>query len=270
MTLIIGIKCRDGIVMGADGAATFEALGQHTIRQETTKLDILENRVIVGVSGPIGLGQRIKAEIQSLWTDSKLGLGTQKPTEAMKIIREALWQKHIGPELKVAQEAAGAIGQPLALQSALVHTVVCVPLKGIPRLFQFNQQGAPEEATDTLPFVAIGSGQFIADPFLAFLRRIFWRDCLPTVNDGIFTTLWALDHAIQTNPGGVSDPKQVMILEKTQNFSQANPTNQMWKARQLQEAEFQEHMVAIKAHEDNIADFHKINGDNQPQLPQPS
>lgn len=43
MTLIIGIKCRDGIVMGADGAATFEALGQHTIRQETTKLDILEN-----------------------------------------------------------------------------------------------------------------------------------------------------------------------------------------------------------------------------------
>lgn len=252
MTLIIGIKCRDGVVVGADGAATFQAMGQSTIRQETTKLDILENRVIVGVSGPIGLGQRIKAEIKSLWTDSKLGFGEQKPTEAMKTIRDTLWQKHIGPELKIAQEAAGAIGQPLALQSALVQTVVCLPLKGVPCLFQFDQQGAPEEATDTLPFVAIGSGQFIADPFLAFLRRIFWRDCLPTVNDGIFTTLWALDHAIQTNPGGVSDPKQVMILERTQKVPQANPTNQIWKARQLQETEFQEHMEAIKAHEPHI------------------
>ncbi len=38
MTLIIGIKCSDGIVMGADGAATFATLGQPTIRQETKKL----------------------------------------------------------------------------------------------------------------------------------------------------------------------------------------------------------------------------------------
>jgi 20S proteasome alpha/beta subunit len=40
MTLIIGIKCSDGIVMGADGAATFGSLGQQTIRQGTKKLEV--------------------------------------------------------------------------------------------------------------------------------------------------------------------------------------------------------------------------------------
>jgi ATP-dependent protease HslVU (ClpYQ) peptidase subunit len=84
MTLIVGIKCRNGIVMGADGAATLGALGQQTIRQETEKLDILENRIIVGVSGPVGLGQRIRAEIHTLWTDSRVRLVDKKPEEAME------------------------------------------------------------------------------------------------------------------------------------------------------------------------------------------
>ncbi len=261
MTLIIGIKCSDGIVMGADGAATFGSLGQQTIRQETKKLDIIENRVIVGTSGPIGLGQRIKSEIQALWTDGRQNLGAQKPAEAMRIVREALWQKHLNLEMQVAQVTAGVIGQQLALQSALSQTVVCLPLNGVSRLIQFDHQGAPEEAMDTLPFVAIGSGQSIADPFLAFLRRLFWCDCLPTLNDGIFSTLWTLEHAIKTNPGGVSDPKQIIVLEKAQNYSPRNPTNQMWKPRELQEEEFLEHMEAIKAHEEHLIDFHKLTPD---------
>src|SRR5258708_11048106 len=179
MTLIIGIKCSDGIVMGADGAATFGSLGQQTIRQETKKLDIIENRVIVGTSGPIGLGQRIKSEIQALWTDGRQNLGAQKPAEAMRIVREALWQKHLNLEMQVAQVTAGVIGQQLALQIALSQTVVCLPLNGVSRLIQFDHQGPPEEAMITLPFVAIGSGQSIADPFLAFLRRLLSVHCLP-------------------------------------------------------------------------------------------
>jgi len=269
MTLIIGIKCKDGIVMGADGAATFAAVGQPTIRQETTKLDILENRVIVGVSGSIGLGQRIKAEIQALWNDNntRTRLGEQKAAEAMKIIREAIWQKILGPEMEVARVSAGVVGQQLALQSALASTILCLPLKGWPHLFQFDHQGAPEEATETLPFVSIGSGQSIADPFLAFLRRIFWRDCLPTLSDGIFSTLWALDHAIQTHPGGVADPKQVVVLEKNANFSPTNPANNMWKARQLAQEEFEEHMESVKEHEKYIADFHTLGESVRQDIP---
>jgi 20S proteasome alpha/beta subunit len=249
MTLIIGIKCSDGIVMGADGAATYAALGQSTIRQETKKLEIFENCVIVGVAGPIGLGQRIRAEIQALWVDGEVKLQDQKSAEVMRIIRGVIWNKHIGPEMQVAHIAASVIGPQLAQQSAIASTVVGLPLQESSSLIQFDHQGAPEEASATLPFVAIGSGQPIADPFLAFLRRLFWPDRLPTLNDGIFSTLWTLQHAIQTNPGGVSGPKQIMILEKKNN---------VWKARELQEAELYEHEEAIQAHEKQLIDFHKL------------
>lgn len=65
MTLIVGIKCDDGIVLGADGAATLGVMGQSTVRQATKKLDILKESVVVGVSGPVGLAQRIRGEIET-------------------------------------------------------------------------------------------------------------------------------------------------------------------------------------------------------------
>ena len=89
MTLIVGIKCSDGIVVGADGAATFGAMGQQTIRQSARKLNILSHRIIVGVSGPIGLGQRINGRISALYSDGKLA--GKNPVEAMTIIRAAIW-----------------------------------------------------------------------------------------------------------------------------------------------------------------------------------
>jgi 20S proteasome alpha/beta subunit len=271
MTLIIGIKCSNGIVMGADGAATLAVLGQPTIRQETTKLDIVENRVIVGVSGPVGLGQRIRAEIQTLWKDGKLT--NKKPVEAMKIMREALWEKHLGPELHIGESAKGAIG-PLAVQGVLTSTLVALPLHDgsapSPSLIQFDYQGAPEEATDSLPFVSIGSGQQIADPFLAFLRRIFWQKGSPTVQDGIFTVLWTLEHAIQTNPGGVAEPKQLVILENVEKAPKATPN---WRPRQVPSEEFEEHIEAIRAHEESLRDFHRLGSgtvreDMRPPSPQ--
>ena len=48
----------------------------------------------------------------------------------------------------------------------------------------------------------MGSGQPITDPFLALMRSIFWGDGLPTVQDGTFAVTWALEHAIEVNPGG--------------------------------------------------------------------
>lgn len=55
MALIVGIKCKDGIVMGSDGAATLRTMGQSTIIQPTKKLEIISNSIVLGVSGPIGV-----------------------------------------------------------------------------------------------------------------------------------------------------------------------------------------------------------------------
>jgi 20S proteasome alpha/beta subunit len=55
VTLIIGILCSDGIVVGADGAASLVAMGNMTAQQPVKKLSLLHKCMIVGVSGPISL-----------------------------------------------------------------------------------------------------------------------------------------------------------------------------------------------------------------------
>jgi hypothetical protein len=232
MTLIVGIKCEEGIVLGADGAATFGVMGQTTIRQATKKLDIMEGCVVIGVSGPIGLGQRIRGDVQTLWQEKKLG--GRKPHEAMTILRGALLG-HVTPEMQMAQLSRNVIGQ-VGITSALCATIIALPVAKHASLFQFDQNCSPEEATENLPFVSIGSGQPIADPFLAFIRRIFWPNRLPKIGEGILATTWTLSHAIATSPGGVSDPTQIVLLEQVKGD---------WRARELEHQELQEHKQAV-------------------------
>lgn len=243
MTLIVGIKCSDGIVLGADGAATLGVMGQTTARQTAKKLNILFGSVVLGVSGPVGLAQRFEAEIEALW-DSKKFSG-KKPHEAAVIIREVLW-RHVEPEIKAARTAMTLISPAVAAQSAICSAVVALPISKSPCLFQFNQQCSPEQATEQLPFVAIGSGQTIADPFLAFIRRIFWPDKSPTIGDGIFAAVWTARHAIQTAPGGIGDPIQIITIKQ----SQGN-----WCANELAPQELQEHEEAVRAAEVALSRF---------------
>lgn len=245
MTLIVGIKCEDGLVLGADGAATLGVMGRPTVRQAIRKLEILEESIVLGVSGPVGLAQMFRGEIVGLWESKKLsGL---RPHEAMATIRDAFW-KHVARELQAAHLAANVIGPGPASESAICATIVALPVSKVPCLFQFNQQCSPEEATSNLPFVSIGIGQPIADPFLAFLRRVFWAKRLPTLAEGVFATLWTLKHAIDTAPGGISEPTQLVVLEKK---------GEIWRGRELQEEDQQEHREAIDAAEQCLANYRK-------------
>ena len=260
MTLIVGIKCEAGVVLAADGAATLGALGHTTVRQETKKLEIIEDCIVVGTSGPVGLGQRIRGEIRSLWNNKAL-LG-KEPYQAMAAMRAAFWQ-HVQPELQAAAVSQQVIGGNVAAQSAICSSLVALPLGKNPCLFQFDQQCAPEEATGKLLFVAIGSGQQIADPFLAFVRRIFWPERIPTVEEGVFAALWTLSHAITTNAGGISLPVQIIVLDGALKL----------KAHELQKEELQEHEEAISYAEKCLANFresfHKKEGDASLSPPKP-
>ena len=48
MTALVGIYCKDGIVIGADSAATSTTGGgQRTIEQPVMKIDIIDDRIII-------------------------------------------------------------------------------------------------------------------------------------------------------------------------------------------------------------------------------
>jgi len=248
MTLIVAVKCRDGIVVGADGAATLGSMGQMTVRQPVKKLGIISDEVIVGVSGHVGLGQRLAGTMTELYQASAFVQNGKPlpPHLVMTLIRENFW-KHINLEMQVAQVAQKLVGQS-ALNNALNAAVVAMPVAGQGCLFQFDPQGAPEEATENLPFIAIGSGQNTADPFLAFLRRNFWSDGLPSLADGTFAAYWTLEYAIKGAPGGISDPIQIITLSRGKKG---------WLAEELSNSDLQEHRQSVATAEQSLRDFRK-------------
>ncbi len=257
MTLIIGIISEEGVVVASDGAATFGSMGNVTITQHTKKLQIIDGKIIVGVSGPVGLGQRMTDEIDKMWTAGNLS--GKDPMESMVLISENL-RKHIMPEIRIAREAQSAIGN-VALQSALSSTLIALPVQHKISLFQFDHQGAPEAATPTLPFVSIGSGQASADPFLGFIRRVFWGDgpC-PSLNHAVFAAVWTLKQCIDTSTGGVSYPIQVATLTRDAKSE---------VAIFYEDADLDEHKQAIEEFEKKLGDSTNDISSEEKALPIP-
>jgi hypothetical protein len=244
MTLIIGILCTDGIVVGSDSEATYGTMGQRTIRQEDfSKLQVIcDDKAIIGVSGPVGLAQRIAGEIERMYVAKEI---VGKPFEAMASVRLNIWNKHISPEMQVAAVARNAIG-PVANDSAICATLLAIPVGGEACLFLFDQQGAPEQAKDNIMFYAIGSGELSADPFLAFLRRTFWKGRKPSLQDGIFTALWTLEYVIQSDPGGVGGQPRICVLEMKGHD---------WVARHMQDPELAEQRQIVATAEEHLRGF---------------
>ena len=231
MTLIIGYKCSDGVVVGADSGATMGdyVSGLRTIMQSVTKLHIAGGKAIVGVSGPVGLGQLFFDSVDNIHNDFR---DLDAPTICRKLREE--FQKDATIALRMAGLATSVIGAQAQI-SAITTTLVALAARNEPHLIQFDCQCNPEMATTDLPFVSIGSGQIIADPFLAFLRRIFWKDSLPPISEGTFAVVWTLEHAIATAPGGIEGPINLGVLkiEGTQPVARLLSNDELQEHREV-------------------------------------
>ena len=229
-------------MIGADGAATLgeAASGQNTVIQPVTKLQIISDRTIMGVSGPVGLGQLYCDSVKR--ASHKLGKGS------LPNIQRGLQQALANDVEQAVQKSQlwARTGAPNAVMLAVTSSLVAISVEGRPELIQCNQVGQTEAATDDLPYVSIGSGQRLADPFLAFLRRVFWSDAPPRLGQGILAVVWTLTHAVKVATGGVSEPIQVMTLTN----EGGKPT-----ADVLPDHELQDHRQSVASAERYLANF---------------
>ena len=62
MTAIVGVLCRDGVVVGSDSASTsitgFGQMVMKTIETPSKKINVINDRLIVSGTGEVGLHQR--------------------------------------------------------------------------------------------------------------------------------------------------------------------------------------------------------------------
>lgn len=241
--------------MGADSAATLGSMGIRTIIQPTTKLSVVDEKFIFGFSGMVGLSQLLLDRASTTCgTIQNLGLPAM-----CRNLRDSFLQD-VNISFQVASLARNVVGN-LAAENIASQTLIALAVQGQPELIQFDYQCHPEWTTDDLPFVSIGSGQGIADPFLAWIRFVFWRNRLPTLAEGRFAVYWTLSHAIRLAPGGIGPPIQMAALEKT-----TGPC----VARELSEPELKEHEVAITEYENAIEQLFQVQTPPSSPPPPPS
>jgi hypothetical protein len=231
VTAIIGILCTDGVVIAADSAATFAAGRQRTIEQPFDKIEIIQGSVIIAGTGPIGMGQRFCACVETAWQQQK----KNSSLEIAKAFTAAGVKDFAATSAPQGEYGAlvayGAAGRPQLAELALLD-------------FQ------PELKSAKLWYASMGSGQMITDPLLALMREVFWSDGPPPLQDGIFAATWVLQHAIAVNPGGVGEPLRIAVLER------AN-TGGHYHARFLSDEEIAPHKENVSAAKEHLRDFKK-------------
>lgn len=226
MTILIGVLCQDGVVIGADSASTSVVGELRTTEQPTLKIDILCNgKVIVAHTGAVGLAQRFRAVVESSWAPDG---PTADCISSCKLL---------------TARAIADFRSTLAAYQNSYGALVAFPCAGKMHLCEFGASDfQPEQKTEHYWYVAMGSGQVIIDPFLALMRKVFWRNGRPSRQDGIFAVTWALRHAIDVNAGGINGPMNIAVLYEE---------NGKTIARLLEPAELDSHernVIGIEEH----------------------
>ena len=236
----MGIKCREGIVIGADSVTTFGS----AIEQEVDdKIKTIDTDVLVASAGAVGLGQIVFGKLEMHWEEVR---ARKEVVSARNQISALMWDE-IKPALQRAADAEALIGGRI-VESLACSFMVAFPIKDSHILLVYDESSQSLEVTYSSPFFTIGSGSFQADPFLAFVKRIFWSDSVPkTLADGVFCVLWTLDHVSRVNAGlGVGGRPHVFVLRKD---------GSSWQAAKLSQDYIAEQLVSIESAEDSLRAF---------------
>ena len=232
MTVLVGALCKDGVVIGSDSSATF---GPHqnfsTIEQPTDKTFVIEADVLLAGTGSVGLGQRFSAVVS----------GIRKQPD---------WDSRTEIE-KGKLFSAGGLSEfsQTFLKPGQYGSLVAYEARGKLHLCEFAiQDFQPEWKTAKLWFASMGSGQTIVDPFLGLMRRVFFPSDQPTLAEGLFLVTWALEHAIDVNPGGINAPIQLGVL----TIENGQPI-----ARLLESSELEDHRANVQSAEAHLANYTK-------------
>lgn len=233
MTLIIGVLCDDGVVVGADSIATF---GSEIEQEVSYKIEIYEEDIAIATSGDVGVSQLLKQQLGPRWHEIKLCTDV---LDVKNLISSEMW-KQIEPAVNRAKFAQAGFGG--------CETIVALPVNGVPKLLHFGTLSDPFEINADTPFISIGSGRRQADPFLAFIKRLFWHDSTPaSVLDGIFGIVWTLQHVSRVNAGlGIGGRHRIAVLQRP---------NASWIAEMLSEPHLMEYVQAIDETEGALRDY---------------
>ena len=127
------------------------------------------------------------------------------------------------------------------------NTILAYVHGGSHHCCMFEGQLQPRLLDEHHYYAALGSGKLSADPFLRFLADVFCPNGRPRLREAVFLATWAVQHVIDTNPGGVAGPIRVATLD-----SDAAGT---YQAKELSDDGIAEHQQAIESAADALRNW---------------
>jgi ATP-dependent protease HslVU (ClpYQ) peptidase subunit len=249
VTVLVGVRCSDGVVIGADSAATSSA-GQFPVMDlpYDGKIRIFQDNIIVAASGPVGHCQRLHAHVEEA-----IAGGVFK----MPKLRECI----ANISKRVLTDFQNSMVQMHPTEGLRFGALIATVHTNEPFLAEYSGINfQPEIKKDSLFFVSLGSGQILADPFLAFVSRVMWQNAIPTVEDATFGVYWVLDHTIKLASGKVRGPPHLVTLKKVDGA---------WVAKEQDTQEAAEYTTALEKYIGGFAPQGPIDAEQAEPIPQP-
>lgn len=198
MTVLVGIQCTDGVVVGSDSAVTSgTGDGQFTTVHLGPKIDIIQDSVIIAHTGQVGMGQRFTDVVKSNWTAKKF-----KGLTSLNTVR--LMCQLAGQDFAETRASRGTYGALVSFRTSADGDSLC----------EFAIADFQPELKTNIWYCSMGIGQTVVDPLLGLFRKAFWSDGPPNLSHGIFAATWALELAVELCPAHIEGPIKVAILEK--------------------------------------------------------
>ena len=233
MTVLVGVRCKDGVAIGADSAATSGIGNFQLMKLASDKVSIIGDRTIVAGTGSVGLSQRFNGVVKAAWDNKAFQKSRQI---CLNEITALALKDFASTNVQIHPQNGIGFGSLMA----------CV-LDGEAQLVEFATADLqPEVKTSQLNFVAMGSGQMLAEPFMGFVSRVLWGDRQPDVKTATFGVFWALSHTLTIAPGGVGPPIKLAVLSRDKGT---------WSAKVLEHGELDEAGQHIKAIEERIGRY---------------
>lgn len=223
MTVVVAFFCSDGVVIAADSMLTPSMGGMDVGHHHGLKVSVLDGPQLFAFAGDQGQAERFKVMTHGSHTHISQ---VAHPLDYTIALSQSIIQQF---------QSTG-----LQLQMINTNTVLAFEKTGQHFCCVFEGPLQPRFLDNAHFYVALGSGKLSADPFLRFLVDTFCNgNSQPSVTEGLFLATWAVQHVIDTNPGGVAGPIRVATFERDSAGA--------YIARTLPEEEIAEHQQAVES-----------------------
>jgi len=252
VTLIIGIACSDGVVLGSDSAVTStDSRGQPTIRDSTpNKIRLISPHVMMTGTGLVSMSQMAADQIKGSLVDGKnLRRSSRR------------YGNELGGKILDLFTKSGAV----RLKTGY-GMLVAAPCNDEPALFSVESAGDYQAhlVESDHPYVALGSGQAVAETLLRLCRRALWRGAQPDLTQGLFAMTLALKLGCEMAAFGVSEPIHLATLTRPESSSSEKV---QWQARRLTNDEREELLQDVENSLEHFSMYQDIETSEPPKGP---